>query len=276
MMNITSLRDHLQDRVKTEQLVSFFIQKAVEEQQLDCTADTDHAAFNQFYETQLKTSTQSNIEVIYDQAESPIELTFLNSLHLCFIKAAPLNVYFQPSAPDHLAFMGKQISFYRAVDQRYAEFQHYNPDSTLNDFIRKARSVYEMSEGHAMPADLSKDIEGYLVFARIFVHNYFHLTIQPKLPTVQHNGRGMRPDLFIWVPTEPSFKIAVECDGYKYHSNPSSFTHDRQRDRILSRNGIQALRFSGHEIHHNPHGTASELFCQLTTIAEHRGFGPIA
>lgn len=274
MMDTASFREHLQDRAKTDELVSFFVHKAVEEQQRDLADESDSADFIRFYETQLDTSAQRNVGVIYDHAESPIELAFLNSLHLCFIKAAPLNVYFRSSAADHIAFMEQHIAFYGAIDQRYAEFQRRNADAGLDDFIRKAQSVYEATEGHPMPPDLSEDIKTYLTFVRLFVHNYFHLTIQAKLPTIQHNGRGMRPDLFIWVPTDPSLRIAVECDGYRYHSDPSSFTHDRQRDRILHANGIRVLRFSGHEIHHNPHGVASELFDQLTTIAEQRSLGP--
>ncbi|MBN1274585.1 MAG: DUF559 domain-containing protein [Candidatus Aminicenantes bacterium] len=270
------LREHLQDRSKTDQLVSFFVNKAVEEQKLELAKSPENADFIRFYEMQMQESAQQNVKVIFAQAESPIELAFLNSLHLCFIKAAPLNVYFRPSANNHLAFMEQHIAFYGAICQRYAEFHDRNPDAGLDDFIRKAQSVYEATESHSMPPALCEDIKTYLIFARVFVHNYFHLTIQAKLPTIKHNGRGMRTDLFIWVPTDSSLKIAIECDGYKYHSNPESFTKDRQRDRILNANGIQVQRFSGHEIHHNPQGVASELFDQLTKIAEERNLGPNA
>ena len=206
----------------------------------------------------------------------PIELAFLNSLHLCFIKAAPLNVYFRSSADDHLAFMKQYIAFYGAIDERYVEFRNRNPDAGLDEFIRKAKSVYEETEGHSMAPAIRDTIETYLIFGRVFVHNYFHLTIQAKLPTLRHNGRGMRPDLFIWVPTDPSFKVVVECDGYKYHSNSESFTKDRQRDRILNASEIQVYRFSGTEIHHDPQAVASELFDRLAAIAEQRSLGPDA
>ena len=165
MMNIKdSLREHLQDRAKTDQLVSLFIDKAIEEQRLEVTNSSDSEAFIQFYERQLKTSARQNVEVIYSQAESPIELTFLNSLHLCFIKAAPLNVYFRSSTDDHLAFMNQYSSFFSAIDQRFAEFQDQNPEASLDDIICKAKSTYEVIEGHSMPPAMADSIWTHLVY----------------------------------------------------------------------------------------------------------------
>ncbi|MBO8155871.1 MAG: DUF559 domain-containing protein [Bacillaceae bacterium] len=42
-----------------------------------------------------------------------------------------------------------------------------------------------------------------------------------------------------------------ECDGKAYHSSPEQKTHDRKKDRYLSRRGWTVLRFSGSEIHRN-------------------------
>ncbi len=270
-----SLREHLQQREKTLELVEFFVRKAVEAEQSDLKSRVpDDGGYINFYRLQLESSAENNVNAIYAAAESPIELAFLNSLHLCFIKAAPLNVYFRQSAPDHLAFMEQHIEFYRAVDQRFDEFQRDRQGATVADFLRKAQAIYAETEGYAMPSELHNDLKNYLYFVRDFIHNYYHFTIQANLPTIKHDGRGMRPDLFIWVPTDQSLKIAVECDGYKYHSDPTSFTRDRQRDRILHSHGIEVLRFSGHEIHHGPQKAAGELFEQLQKLADVRCFGP--
>ena len=46
----------------------------------------------------------------------------------------------------------------------------------------------------------------------------------------------------------PEDKIAVYCDGYKYHSNLDSFQKDRKQSRELQLQGWFVLRFSGSEI----------------------------
>ncbi|MGZ3616668.1 MAG: endonuclease domain-containing protein [Ktedonobacteraceae bacterium] len=55
------------------------------------------------------------------------------------------------------------------------------------------------------------------------------------------------------------FKLIVECDGYGYHSNKTSFSQDRTRDRLLHIKGFQVMRFSGSDIVANPTGTSKEL-----------------
>jgi len=45
------------------------------------------------------------------------------------------------------------------------------------------------------------------------------------------------------VPSNPDFRLIIECDGFRYHSEK----------------GFIVLRFSGHEIYHDPVGKALEL-----------------
>jgi hypothetical protein len=45
-------------------------------------------------------------------------------------------------------------------------------------------------------------------------------------------------------------KIAIECDGYDYHSSPNQKKEDDKRARKLKRNGWrEILRYSGSEIY---------------------------
>ncbi len=272
--SVDSLRENLSQREKTLQLVDFFVRKAIEAEQQEVRSEAqENNGFIDFYRTHLEATAKMNVKSIYALAESPIELIFLNSLHLCFVKAAAFNVQFEESANDHLEFMESYAAYYRSIDQRFEEFRHRHEGATVAGFVRKAREIYADTEGHPMPPDVRVDLEGYLAFARTFFHNDYRLTLQASLPTIKQDGRGMRPDLFIWVPADPNFKIAVECDGYRYHSNPPAFTRDRQRDRILHSHGIDVLRFSGHEIHHDPIKTAGSLFERLEELAKERGIG---
>jgi hypothetical protein len=52
-----------------------------------------------------------------------------------------------------------------------------------------------------------------------FEHAY-HLTMQPR---VNLSSGCIRPDMLIWKPSSPKFKLLVECDGFEFHSqkNPS-------------------------------------------------------
>jgi very-short-patch-repair endonuclease len=48
----------------------------------------------------------------------------------------------------------------------------------------------------------------------------------------------------------PDAKLAVECDGYRYHHDRR--TQDAARDKFLRSQGWRVLRFSGDEIRANP------------------------
>lgn len=49
----------------------------------------------------------------------------------------------------------------------------------------------------------------------------------------------------------PKQKVAIELDGYQYHSSKEQFTNDRKRQRDLEMAGWRFVRFSGSEIHNN-------------------------
>jgi hypothetical protein len=50
----------------------------------------------------------------------------------------------------------------------------------------------------------------------------------------------------------PDEKIGIEVDGYAYHSDPFTFTQDRQRQREIEEDGWRFIRFSGKEVRADP------------------------
>ncbi|MDA1569902.1 DUF559 domain-containing protein [Bacillus cereus] len=44
-------------------------------------------------------------------------------------------------------------------------------------------------------------------------------------------------------------KIAVECDGKKWHSSSQQKAHDKRKDAFLRENGYIVLRFTGRDIY---------------------------
>ena len=84
----------------------------------------------------------------------------------------------------------------------------------------------------------------------------------PNLPLMTEflvYGGRYRID-FAFVPA----RIAVELDGYEYHSDRDRFTEDRQRDRALQRDGWRVLHFSGREIYYNVDACVQEVYTVIT------------
>ena len=66
------------------------------------------------------------------------------------------------------------------------------------------------------------------------------------IPQPEVNARvgPYRPD-FLW----RDVRLIVEVDGYRYHSDRSTFRRDRQRDRYFQRRGFRVFRFADEDLH---------------------------
>jgi very-short-patch-repair endonuclease len=60
---------------------------------------------------------------------------------------------------------------------------------------------------------------------------------------------------FLW----PQERLAVETDGYAYHSTPSAFAADRLRDQHLTLAGYTVLRFTHQQVTRTPEAVANRL-----------------
>lgn len=57
----------------------------------------------------------------------------------------------------------------------------------------------------------------------------------------------------------PRLRIAVEVDGFEYHSGPAQFQEDRLRDQILTSEGWVVLRVTWQQLAHDPEGFLQRL-----------------
>lgn len=73
-------------------------------------------------------------------------------------------------------------------------------------------------------------------------------------PFTQQTVNGFRVDFF-W----PDLGLVVETDGLRYHRTPSTQVRDARRDRTHILAGMTPLRFTHHEIAHEPESVRSEL-----------------
>lgn len=67
------------------------------------------------------------------------------------------------------------------------------------------------------------------------------------LPLSKQMVNGFEVD-FHW----PDFGLVVETDGWRYHRTPAAQSRDALRDQIHTASGLTPLRFSHHQIKHEP------------------------
>jgi len=83
-----------------------------------------------------------------------------------------------------------------------------------------------------------------------------HSLVSPELQyEVWHAGRCIgRVDA-----AYPSLKLAIEVDGYEFHSSPDAFQHDRTRQNQLTALGWTILRFTWADVVKRPDTVASMI-----------------
>ena len=73
-------------------------------------------------------------------------------------------------------------------------------------------------------------------------------------PEVNVKVGRYKPD-FLW----RDARLIVEVDGYRYHSDRSSFREDRARDRYFQGRGFKVLRFADEELEGGPAAVAESV-----------------
>jgi very-short-patch-repair endonuclease len=69
---------------------------------------------------------------------------------------------------------------------------------------------------------------------------------------------------FFW----PATKLIVEADSYTYHSMPSAFERDRERDQQLILAGYTVVRFTYHQVTRRRKAVANRV---LRLLSAERG-----
>jgi hypothetical protein len=221
------------------------------------------------YEDFAKSQIEGNFRTVFEYAESPIERLFLSSLCMSFAMYDPFSAEFTP--PINVETFLKGFHEEREVTHYlWKTYQEKTGSDNIVDFMHDVQAFFKTVLGAEEDAP-ARIIRHQLLYNTFGLYDGYHLTLQPQLENIRVSGKGIRPDLYIWLPGEPSFKLIIECDGFAHHSSRASFSNDRARDRILQQHGFQVFRFSGHEIYHNPAGKAYDLFVYLQGLRENGG-----
>ena len=195
-----------------------------------------------------------NTEAIFKYAESPIEKIFLNALNIHTFPFRRVLIQFIHHRLDIGDIDPKSSRPQEEVVDFWRRYQKLSYKNTINSFLDMMVEVADISERQRTKALI--DLLNYYI-AKLY--GLYYVVLQPTIKDVLVNGKPIRVDIYICSPDNENLKLVVECDGYGYHSNKSSFTQDRTRDRLLHMKGYKVLRFSGSDIVNNPTGMAEEL-----------------
>jgi hypothetical protein len=198
-----------------------------------------------------KSTWKNNIDFIFRYSESPIERIFLSMFNLYCIEArfSPL-IFTSPLKSINEETSYARDTFIHSV-KAWKEFSSLTGNDDIEIFLN---SVIASNIEQSL-----KDLLIHNLTIGTTLYTYFHVSIQSTIRDFKINGKYVRPDIFIWIPARPNFKLIVECDGFQYHSKRQAFTADRARDRTLQDKGFQILRFSGDEISHTCSEKVEEL-----------------
>ena len=202
-----------------------------------------------------------HVDVVFDYAKSDLEKIFLNIFLSIIYSDKPFSFHFTNPLPsittniDELRIMYKKcMNIFKTI------FDSEEKVDAMN-FWKYIEYIKNFDEIPEETKDLIIDFSFNYILFRSYEH--YHISIQSTFTDIEVNGKNIRPDIFIWIPAKPSFKLIVECDEFNYYSGKTSFSNDRARDRDLQVRGFQVLRFSAQEIFDDPFGKVRELYDYL-------------
>lgn len=253
------MKDTFNDRDKTLRLLAAVVKATVYEQ---CNEDSEmDKALASVMEVVMQSIGERNIETVFAHSESPIETIFLNSVIFGFLRNDPLRLLVYPPVGDfdrHTEVVRESCNGFVGWIAGYIERTGDTSLVSLEEYMEG------MVQSGSMPETAYADGIEMLGGTLLDFFNAFHLVLQPSMSI---GNKKIRPDMVIWIPSDPKIKIVIECDGFKYHSNQGTFTTDRSRDRALITKGYKVFRFSGKEICDDPLKSGKELVEYLDEIS---------
>lgn len=247
-------REGVLDKEKFEEMCALAVAYA----EYEATQGTPQRDYPKSLKLALEILYHQNSDTVFSHSESPIETIFLNTLALCFIRNS-LPLVMVSDIPDILSYtseLKKLIPQIHILADWYKE-QGYEGDEVVTYLAGEVKKGLMSKEKRAF---LTRSL---VTYEWLDLERAYHLAIQAGFPHIKVNGKGIRADLYLWIPGREDFNLIVECDGFKYHNSQEAFSRDRKRDRALQDKHFQVRRYPGNEIWNDPVGTANDLFKYL-------------
>lgn len=254
----TDITRLLDDPVKFPKLLARLASEAA----ADVVAAGHFTEAPEYVEHALHILATRHCRLVFECAQSPIERVWINSLQTQFLRCSSMLVT-TPPIPDFPAFYSNFQRTLVAVD-RFLKWHRRNGGSLCNvdEYLDGL-----VQSGRLDSAERDRAYCDAMDYGLMPYRHAFHVTLQAGFPKSGPRGKNIRIDALIWRPDRPDLRVAVECDGYAFHSSRQSFTQDRQRDRRLNALGVKVFRFSGSEINSNPPEAVGDLYDYLVTAA---------
>lgn len=230
--------------------------------------DNPHAVKSM--ETWIRSSYGDGLKHVKACSESPLERVFMLALMMGVLKWDPLSfVWTKPCDFD----IAEALDVYREHHGLALQAIGVYKESTGNESVWPMieRIELEMKNEDSDEREAARVMFFHVMEHALGLSRAFHITMQPKFKKILVDGRTFRADALVWIPSDPDYKVILECDGYDYHADKPRFTTDRRRDRVLAMNGYKVMRFSGAEVFENPIATAVEAFDFLSSQRKDAG-----
>ena len=210
-------------------------------------------------------SIERSVAEVAQRSESPCERLFVGSLLAAAWAQRPLGLFLlspRDDAARQIDALVKESSMYRELELKMR--------ANGEEPIRAVREFAEcqLREGRVSSEGAEMFSERYVLMRVTGLERALWAIMQAPFPQIRVQGRSIRADLAVFVPAAHGLKVIVECDGFDYHSHKDAFERDRQRDRVLRREGYEDLRYSGTEIYRDPIQAAQDLLDHLSGLRD--------
>ncbi|MGO9821014.1 MAG: endonuclease domain-containing protein [Solirubrobacteraceae bacterium] len=112
------------------------------------------------------------------------------------------------------------------------------------------------AKGRAKLRAILEDYTGAPPTRSVFERVLLELIEKAGLPKPLVNAKlaGLEPDIY-W----PQWKLVVELDSRRFHSDPRTFESDRIREARLQRLGLRVLRITWKRLKHEPQAVIDDI-----------------
>ena len=196
---------------------------------------------------------RESLDVVFDKAESPLEIQFFTSLVIHSLWRHFMGFFVEVC--DQSSGCPKQIADYAdwvlPIAEQYFRWKETNakPGEFKNYLMRSG-----------VPTSEAESVEALAEFEFDFGLYYRpRIMLQPSFPDIRVDGKPLRADALVYIPSNSGVRIIVECDGWQYHQDKKSFRRDRARDRAFTDAGYSVRRYAGAEIHESVFDASYDL-----------------